>query len=597
MLEAGVHLAVGHVVAETAGAHHDLPVAGRIDSEPLERAGGPLAPPALGLGEQGHGLADVHRQQVVLVVEAAGVVGLVALDAPLDVGAVGAVAGHDLQPVGGVLTHHPGDAQQLHRLVEGEGAHVHVLEQRRRSGPDVGLVVVRPHLHVRPVLAVLHHHGQGGLRVLAQHHLVGDRQDFLGPGRGQLVGRYVVGDRLGVVAPLQIGPVLAHAGHDRDPVGVGADGDRVDGPSVDVAQAFVHLGLQAGDVLDPEVEMGEPGHGFFGAAGDRVEVGLHLGREGVVDQVGEVLLQEGDHGEGEEARHQSGALAPGIAPVLDRAHDGGVGGRAPHPQLLQPLDQRRFGVAGRGLGVVPGGLDLHQAGPVAVVERRQALLVGVVALVTLVGALHVDPQEALVGDHGAGSGEQAVAARGAVGRQPEGHGLARGVGHLGGDRAPPDQLVDGQVLGRQLARHLLGGAEPVAGRPDGLVGLLGVLHLGGVGAGLGRAVLGPEPLLDLAAGGVDGGLRQRGGVGPHVGDVTPLVEPLGDPHGLGRREPQLAAGLLLVGGGDEGGGRAAAVGLGLPAGHGGRAVAEVVGQASGTGLVEVDDLVALQGAR
>ena len=73
--------------------------------------------------------------------------------------------------------------------------------------------------------------------------------------------------------------------------------------------------------------------------------------------------------------------------------------------------------------------------------------------------------------------------------EADGDGLAGGVGHLRGDGALPDQLVDAGVVGVDLAGDLLGRAERVAGGPDGLVGLLRVLHLLGVGAGLVGQVL------------------------------------------------------------------------------------------------------------
>ena len=70
--------------------------------------------------------------------------------------------------------------------------------------------------------------------------------------------------------------------------------------------------------------------------------------------------------------------------------------------------------------------------------------------------------------------------------------LPAGVGHLRRERALPDQLVEAEVVAAQLAAELVGGAERVAGRADGLVGLLGVLRLLGVGAGRVGEVLAAE---------------------------------------------------------------------------------------------------------
>ena len=84
---------------ETTVAHDDLPVGDGVDAEPLERPGvaGPAA--ALRFGEQLEGPLQIHGEQLVLVLEAAGVVPLVTLRGLLDVGAVRAVAGNDRQPV------------------------------------------------------------------------------------------------------------------------------------------------------------------------------------------------------------------------------------------------------------------------------------------------------------------------------------------------------------------------------------------------------------------------------------------------------------------------------------------------------------------
>src|ERR1700749_4626377 len=62
-------------------------------------------------------------------------------------------------------------------------------------------------------------------------------------------------------------------------------------------------------------------------------------------------------------------------------------------------------------------------------------------------------------------------------RHADRHRLAGGVLHLAGDGALPDQVVKPQLVGAQPgALRLLRGAEPVAGRPDRLVRLLGILH-------------------------------------------------------------------------------------------------------------------------
>ena len=168
--------------------------------------------------------------------------------------------------------------------------------------------------------------------------------------------------------------------------------------------------------------------------------------------------------------------------------------------------------------------------------------------------------------------------------------VAKSVGHLRGDRALPDQVVQGELLLGQGARDFAGRAEVVAGGADRLVRLLRALRRGaiqarGVGHGLGTIKLG-----GLLAGGVDCLAGQGRGVGTHVGDVTGLVEGLGGAHRRGRVPVQFARRLLLEGGRREGGGRAAAVGL---AGHRvddrGRGVFQRAGIGAGGGLVQVED--------
>ena len=192
-----------------------------------------------------------------------------------------------------------------------------------------------------------------------------------------------------------------------------------------------------------------------------------------------------------------------------------------------------------------------------------------------------------------------VRGRGAVveGRA-EAHGCrgAAGVGHLRGDGALPDQVVEGEVLAAQLTGHLGGRAEPVTGGADRLVRLLGVLDLLlVVPRGVGH-VLGAVHLARLGAGGGQRGLRQRGAVGSHVGDVAVLVEPLGDPHRVAAVEPQLARGLLLQGARRERRARAAGVGLLGDVGDGDVGGAQRVRDAGRGGLVERGRLGVGQGA-
>ena len=307
-----------------------------------------------------------------------------------------------------------------------------------------------------------------------------------------------------------------------------------------------------------------------------------------------MALQQGDDSEGQEARHEGAALLPGVAALLDRAHDRLVGRRPTDTELLQALDERRLGVASWWLGVVPSGDDVTKVGGIALLEGGQPFLLGVVVLVALVGALHVDLQEPLVGDHRARGGEQRLPTGLALDPETERHGLAGGVGHLRRDGPSPDQLVDLQVLGAQLRRDLVWRSEPVAGGTDRLVRLLGVLDLLLVGARRFGYVLLSESLGDLRASGGHRRVGQRRRVGAHVGDEPTLVQALGDPHRLRRGQAELTARLLLIGRRDEGRRRSTAVRLRLAAPHGCRPILEVGDERSGHDLVEVHDVALRQ---
>ena len=92
------------------------------------------------------------------------------------------------------------------------------------------------------------------------------------------------------------------------------------------------------------------------------------------------------------------------------------------------------------------------------------------------------------------------------------------------------------------------------------MGLLGVLRLGRVAARNGGQIGLAEILLDGVAGGGDGLRRHVHAVGSHIGDeahrlaadVHALIEALGDLHGPGGGEAELARGLLLQRRGAEG---------------------------------------------
>ena len=172
----------------------------------------------------------------------------------------------------------------------------------------------------------------------------------------------------------------------------------------------------------------------------------------------------------------------------------------------------------------------------------------------------------------------------------------RGVGHLRGDGALPDQLVERELLAAQLPGHLRRRAEPVTGGADRLVRLLGVLDLLLVAARRVRHVLRAVQVAGLATGGGQRRLGQRRAVRTHVGDVAVLVQPLGDPHRVLAGQAQLAAGLLLQRRGGERRGRPTGVRLLGDVGHRDGGAPDALGDRGRGRLVEVGHAGRAQGA-
>src|SRR5690606_8752839 len=118
-----VRLPVGDVGTEAPVLHHLRLARDRVVAQLLERRGrrGATTAERLGLGEDLHGLLEGDREELLLAVEAAGLV------LPAEVGAVAAVLGDDLAALG-VLPDDAGQRQQLERLLQRDRAQRHRLE-------------------------------------------------------------------------------------------------------------------------------------------------------------------------------------------------------------------------------------------------------------------------------------------------------------------------------------------------------------------------------------------------------------------------------------------------------------------------------------
>ena len=339
LTQAGVGLAVGHVRAEAAVLDEDrsLRIVG-VGAQVLQRWLRTLPLATLGLSQLGECLLEGHGEQLILRVEAAAVFAL------LDVRPIATVECLDLLTVGRIDADHARQRQQLHRLVQADGGHVHGGEQRGGTRLVIGLVGIG-HRHVRPIPARFHLHRPTGVRVGAQLPVARRRiQQFRGLLQRQLIGRQVFGHPRPVIAALQIRAVASNPGHHLASLVVGTQRDRVDLPCVDVPQVFRdHAGQPGITLVGTEVEAAQPWNRLLRPAGNTVEVVLHACGKRVVDQLREVPLEQTDHGEGREAGDQGRSLLPHVPPVEDRGDDRGVRGRTAHTQLLKALHQRRLG--------------------------------------------------------------------------------------------------------------------------------------------------------------------------------------------------------------------------------------------------------------
>ena len=321
----------------------------------------------------------------------------------------------------------------------------------------------------------------------------------------------------------------------------------------------------------------EGGDGFAPhllAFGHFVEIGLYVGGEIVVQDVGEILHQvvgddkadflgqelaflgPGDFRllagldaavfEGEVGDLEGFALfvpLHGIAPSAgERVHGGRIGGRPADSQLFQFLHQRGFRIACRRRRIFAQGrypVFLHQ-GAFGEVWQEDFFLVRLFVVAAFQIHLHESVEKQL-------DRLQAIEFGPFVGGNLEVGVHDPAFGHLGGHGPLPDELIELFLLGGAFDGDIF-----YIGGPDGFVGLLGAFGLGAVLARVGIGF--SEILQDELLGRPKGQAGQVGGVGSHVSDETALIERLRHPHGGGNREMELPGGFLLEGGRGEGGG-------------------------------------------
>ncbi len=297
-----------------------------------------------------------------------------------------------------------------------------------------------------------------------------------------------------------------------------------------------------------------PQHIQIGAVAGRnvIQFRLKIGGEVIFDIAVEEVRQKGRDQPPLVFGDQAVLFLADIFAVLDRGDDRGVGGRAADAQLFHPLDQRGLGVAGGRLGEMLAGRHAALVYRLSLHQLRQAAFV----FVLIVAALVIDLEETV---------EQHDLPRRAQGDLTVGAGdIDRRAfqprrRHLAGDGALPDQVIKPRLIA--VGQPQLFGRRRHVGRADAFVGFLRVLGLVLVHPRGFRDVSGAKAAADFVARGHDRLGRHVDAVGPHIGDVAGLIQPLRRLHRHLGAHAELAAGLLLKGRGHEGREGVAAGGL------------------------------------
>ena len=150
--------------------------------------------------------------------------------------------------------------------------------------------------------------------------------------------------------------MLAPLGHTRTmssrPSASTPDVHRVDLGLVDLREVLLGHEVAQADLAVAEVEGVEPLLGFALAARDRVERLLHRRGELVVDEVGEVALEQLHLGERGPRGDERAALLEHVVAAEDGLDHRRVRRRASDAAVLELLHQARLGVARRRLGGV-----------------------------------------------------------------------------------------------------------------------------------------------------------------------------------------------------------------------------------------------------
>ena len=430
----------------------------------------------------------------------------------LQVRAVATILSGDFHALG-ILTHDSGKGQELQGLVEGDLLQRHGLEQRRRARLflfrlfrrlRLAVLVILDRLvgelflgnlwddfrHVGSETAILSQDGPTVLRILAEFTAV--RLTSFDQLSGLFSGEFVrceVVRHIGTDGIFNFPRLLVDAAtgfqvrpisSDPERYAVG-NVDRIHRTGIDLPEVF-HDRLEAAPGIVTEIEPGEPVDALGLAPGNAVEIVFHRRGELVVHVLGEVLLQQTDHGERRPGRHERTRPVVDVSTVHDRRNDRGIGRRTPDAQLVHGLNQGSLRVARGRRGLVTIGLDIPAGKAVPFLELRKPLVrsagLGVLSVTSGVFAFLIRSQEAAERDHGAGGGEFRGTTVLGLGFKLERSGLALCIGHLRGDRALPNEFIQSELILRQLLGYGRGRPEGVTSRADGFVSLLCILRFG-----------------------------------------------------------------------------------------------------------------------
>ena len=274
------------------------------------------------------------------------------------------------------------------------------------------------------------------------------------------------------------------------------------------------------------------------AFGDEVELLLHFGGEFDVQDLGEIFFEHLGHQGPDLGGTKTTLVLLHVIPLLDDVDYRRVGGRPSDAVLLERPDEARLVVARRGFREMLGGDDPLELEFLALRERRQFPLL----------EFHgPDLQKAVEFKEQAVGLESVALAR----RNVRADGIEFRFRQLGGQESPPNEIVELAMAGFELiARKFICGSIGMGGA-DGLVRFLRQPRFSLEYARRSRGVLLAQIPAYPISGRIQGFPRKVHGIRAHIGDMSVLVELLGEIHRLLRGIAEsLGRGLLQGAGGE-----------------------------------------------